>query len=177
MNYSSPFFFATFLLILLSFFPHQNAANSKLIDQSCEKTLYKDLCKLTLRSSHESKGADLVGLTKIALKLASSNATRIHSRIDQLLASTKDRNVEQSLKECSEQYGDAIEQIEDSLAALDSEGYADVNTWVTAAMSDADTCEEAFEGQDSPVEGLSKLFGQLCSITLTFSNLLANGGK
>ncbi|KAF8401431.1 hypothetical protein HHK36_012370 [Tetracentron sinense] len=96
--------------------------------------------------------------------------------INQFLETETDPYVQQCLNDCSENYLDAIEQIDDSLAALDSKGYNDVNTWVTAAMSDAESCEQGFKDGASHVSVLhdkNAIFGQLCSNALAITNLLA----
>ncbi|RVW97864.1 hypothetical protein CK203_021174 [Vitis vinifera] len=70
----------------------------------------------------------------------------------------------------------ALDRIEDSLKALESKGYNDVNTWVTAAMADAESCEEGFldrPGHKSPLTGRSTIFNQLCSTALTITNFLS----
>jgi pectinesterase inhibitor-like protein len=149
---------------------------SDLIAKTCERTLYKDLCKASLYSITNSNQADLHGLAGLALKLAARNATNISKDITNLLNKNSDPVMQQCLSDCSENYIDAIDQIRDSLAALDSKGYNDANTWVTAAMSDADSCEQGFDdqgAQESPLKANSTTFSQLCSNALAIINLLA----
>ncbi|WKA02752.1 hypothetical protein VitviT2T_020906 [Vitis vinifera] len=183
-----------FFILILAFWPHQilaqedqdlgliipnqkSSLGEELIAQVCDHAIYKDLCISSLQSVPESKDADLFELTTIALKLAATNATEIKKYVQKLLnKSHSDRYTHQCLADCSENYEDALDRIEDSLKALESKGYNDVNTWVTAAMADAESCEEGFldrPGHKSPLTGRSTIFNQLCSIALTITNFLS----
>ncbi|RVW60386.1 hypothetical protein CK203_089882 [Vitis vinifera] len=159
-----------FFILILAFWPHQilaqedqdlgliipnqkSSLGEELIAQVCDHAIYKDLCISSLQSVPESKDADLFELTTIALKLAAANATEIKNM-----------------------FRNALDRIEDSLKALESKGYNDVNTWVTAAMADAESCEEGFldrPGHKSPLTGRSTIFNQLCSTALTITNFLS----
>ncbi|KAJ7977908.1 putative Pectinesterase inhibitor [Quillaja saponaria] len=175
-----------FLVLLLSQWSDQTHAkralelsttSTDLIIQVCSRALQKDMCKNILESDPESKGADIHGLDKIALKTALTNATNINNQINQLLnkeSDVSDPKVEQGLSDCSKNYQDAIDQLEDSLAAIDSKGYNDVNTWVTAAIADAESCEQGFKDQKvkSPITPMNTLFSQLCNISLAITNVL-----
>merc|ERR1711879_1030068 len=168
--------FPILFLVLLLAVPTHQTATSDLISKTCDQTLYKDYCKTVLGAAPESDVKDLPSLTKYALKMASLNGVKIHKKIDQISKSNKDEFIQQCLDDCSEIYQDAIDQVEDSTAAVDGKSYNDVNTWVTAAMTDSQTCEDAFKEQDgvkSPLTDDNTKFNQLCSIILTMSNLLA----
>ncbi|PON42638.1 Pectinesterase inhibitor domain containing protein [Parasponia andersonii] len=171
MNPISIFCFVT----LLSFCFHQIPlveSSDDLITQTCSKTLYKDLCEKTLRADPGSKGAKVEGLAKIALKAAASNAKTIQSQIASLLKTTSDKQVKEALEDCSDNYDGASEQLSDSLGALEAKRYADVNVWVTAAMTDGDSCEEGFESGTSPLTQANTNFGHLTSNVLAITNQL-----
>ncbi|KAF5740019.1 pectinesterase inhibitor-like [Tripterygium wilfordii] len=153
-----------------------NGAQSEdLITQACDRTLYTNVCKAILESDPESKGSDFQGFGKIALQLAKSNASEIIGQILDLAPTTTNEFERQCLRDCSEGYQEAIDQIKDSIEALQSKRYNDANTWITAAMTAAQSCEEGFleqPGHDSPLTERNQLFGQICSIGLTITNLL-----
>ncbi|KAJ7973319.1 putative Pectinesterase inhibitor [Quillaja saponaria] len=170
-----------FFVLLLTLWGHQILAaqtNPTLIIQACSLALQKDQCKRILESDPESKGADIHGLAKIALKQASTSATNLSKQIKQLLNKESDRKVKQSLNDCSDNYEDIIDKLKDSMAAIDTTSYNDVNTWVTAAMSNAESCEQGFKDQNvqkSPIIQMNANFHQLCSVSLAITNVLAGG--
>ena len=185
-----------FFILVLAFRPHQILAQddqhlrsmmsyhnsvlgAELIAKVCDHANYKSLCSSSLQSVPESKDADLYGLTTIALKLAAKNATEIKNHVDKLLkSSSSDSDSRRELADCSENYQDAMQMIEDSLKALEKKGYNDINIWVTAAMADAESCEEGFRDHPdhkSPLTGKNIVFNQLCSTVLTITNLLEVG--
>lgn len=47
---------------------------------------------------------------------------------------------------------DAVDRFQESLGALDSESYADINSWVSGVMSDASSCRDGFLERPAPVK-------------------------
>ncbi|KAF2309922.1 hypothetical protein GH714_005649 [Hevea brasiliensis] len=87
-----------------------------------------------------------------------------------------DEFIQQCLSDCPEIYQDAIDQLKDSIVALDSKAFNDVNTWVTAAMTDVESCEDGFKEKPEiapPLTDMDKRFSQLCSASSAITNLLA----
>ena len=156
------------LVIILSFCIFQTQAD--LVTQTCATTRYKDLCENTLRADPSSKTGDIHVLAKIALRAAAKKLKSIQGQIDKQIKSTTDKYTLQALNDCAENYDGAGEQISDSLTAIESKRYDDVNIWVTAAMSDADSCEEGFKPGTSKLTKVNEKFGQLCSNVLAISN-------
>ena len=113
----------------------------------CTKTHNKGNCVANLESNPGSKNANLQQLGMIALNLASSNATNTSSYIKTTLHSNKTLNpvIEQALEDCSDQYYDAIQQLDDSLPALLANATNDVRAWVRAAIADVESCENGFK--------------------------------
>ncbi|KAF8038848.1 hypothetical protein BT93_B1410 [Corymbia citriodora subsp. variegata] len=145
-----------------------------MIRQVCEHTLNKKLCRSVLESGGPASG--LQDLARIALRAAMANASAIFARISDLASEAgPDPFVRQCLADCADDYQDAMDQIEDSLAALDSRGYDDMSAWVGAAMNDADSCEEGFKsktGYRSPLTDANAAFHDVCTVVLAVSNLL-----
>ncbi|TYJ96705.1 UBN2 domain-containing protein [Cucumis melo var. makuwa] len=70
---------------------------------------------------------------------------------------------------------DGIDQIEDSVTALEFKAYNDVKTFVSAAMSDAATCDMGFkekQGYQSPITQMTTVFDQIFNIILAINQLL-----
>lgn len=176
-----------FFILILAFLPHQplgedglalaRLSGNELITQVCDQAEYKDLCLNVLKSAPESKDADLFKLTTIALKLAAANATDTRKHIQSLLKASQSESYEhECLTDCLENYDDAIDRIDESVEILQTKGYTDINAWVTAAMGDADSCEQGFHerpGQEALLTARNKIFDQLCSTVLTINKLLA----
>merc|ERR1712071_105132 len=166
MNPTSKLFF----VLVLSLCTDQILGQSDPITKACNPTLYKDLCKKTLEADPTSKGATIQGLAKIALKAAASAANTTRDVIKTLAG--KDPTIKQALDDCTENYEDAIEKFSDSFTAFESGRYNDVNTWVSAAMTDGDSCEGGFSGGKSPIADKSTTFAQLSSNALALVNQL-----
>ncbi|GMN72533.1 hypothetical protein TIFTF001_054745 [Ficus carica] len=158
------------LVLLVSFCLDQiPATNADLISQTCAQTRFQDLCDKTLRADPGGKSANIQGLARIALKATAANAMSIQSQIASLQKSTTDKSILEALKDCAENYDDASQQLADSLTAFDAKHYDDVNQWVSAAMTDSDSCEEGFKTGTSKLTVQNQNFFQLCSNVLAIT--------
>ena len=161
-------------VLLLTVFPTQIFCQN-LIAQACGYTSYKPLCLSTLQSDSEAKSAkDLLTIAKVALKHAGTKAQAVNAEVKKQQGSATDEGLKQALSDCAENYGDAIDQIQSSTTALGSKKYNDVNTWVSAAMNDADSCNQGFQDQSvkSPMSTSNTKFTQLSSNVLAITNQL-----
>lgn len=153
------------------------ASTTNLVDEVCAKLKRKDLCVLSLQSVPEVGSATDIGVLAIAaLRFATTNASDTSAHIQSLLNDTSlAPDVQQGLSDCAEHYVDAVEQLDDSLAALTVKAYGDVQTWVQTAIADADTCEAVFQqvatGQDL-LSHRNQIFRQLCNNALGIVKLL-----
>ncbi|OAY42356.1 putative invertase inhibitor [Manihot esculenta] len=173
MSFSNYYFFFFFFFIVLAIPTHQI---SYLVTNTCEKTSFLDLCISVLGSAPETDVKDVQDLAKFALKMASLNGTAMHMQISSLLNTSSDEFIKQCLSDCSEIYIDATDQLEDSMVALDFKAFKDINTWVNAAITGSETCENGFKeekGIVSPLSDLNLKFSQLCEISLAIVKILA----
>lgn len=175
------FFFFTFLASLIQvghcFAVKVNvSAGQGLVQKTCQHVPHIELCEKSLVMDPNSGQADMEGLALISLKVALENATETSHHMSKMLNdSTLDPFIEQCLMDCVEQYWDAMDQIEDSLAAVTSKDYHDVNDWVKAAIADADTCELGFTekpGYESMVTQNNVVLKQLCLNALSIISQL-----
>lgn len=147
-----------------------------LITEVCEKSKHKDLCLSSLTADPNTKTADLSGLTLISIRLATSNGTNTSTYIqDMLRKEDLDPEVEQCLNDCSENYLDAVDQLDDSLAALTVRNYSDLEKWIGTAGDDADWCEGCFKDnapQKAILSQRNKMFKQLCDNAMTIAKRL-----
>ncbi|KAF5732638.1 invertase/pectin methylesterase inhibitor family protein [Tripterygium wilfordii] len=174
-------FFLLSLALCLTLLPQPTIAKNHinhLIAKICRQS---GNCTFSLKSNPvEGQRADLVSVTLIAIRLASDNAVETSSHIKSLLNNTADMDpsIEQGLFDCSDQYLDAIEQLNNSMAALVENDYKDLYVWISTAMSDAESCEDGFKDvKDHPsvLTDRNNQFSQLCKDALTVSkHLLTN---
>lgn len=156
--------------------PAPSTPGKGLIDKVCKTTRYPDLCTTALSAHPAAASADVHGLANIALEAAATHAKNISAILAQKVTATEDPYLLQCYSDCSENFLDAKDQLEDSRAALESERYNDVNTWVSAAMSDAESCQGGFNDQgvnDAKFIARSHNFVKYCSNVLAITNLIA----
>ncbi|KAF3454549.1 hypothetical protein FNV43_RR04997 [Rhamnella rubrinervis] len=173
---------SVYVLILVPLlFSHLHESNAKgQINNACGGSLYKDLCISTLKKDASYKGANLCDLAKIALKAATDNATAIQKQISQMQMSESHTDLKKSLADCKENYESAVSQLQKSEEALLSKRYNDVNAWVTAAMSDLESCGDGFEEEGlkaSPILNMNTILSHLCSNVLAITNKLSESGS
>ncbi|XP_068660728.1 putative invertase inhibitor [Aristolochia californica] len=146
------------------------------IQFTCKQTSEYDLCVSILESDPTSLTADLKGVLTNALKVTTAYAADLATNVTELTRTTQDPFLLQFYTDCSEHYMDAVDQIDDSVVALDSKGYSDVNAWVNAAIADAESCEAGFSqkaGFKSTISDQSEHFEKLCRIILDITKALA----
>ncbi|KAJ1418764.1 Pectinesterase inhibitor domain [Sesbania bispinosa] len=123
-------------------------------------------------------------LAEIALNLSKTYATKTLSCVYELKSSaangTNSSYTSRCLSDCEEEYSEAIDNLQDSEEALANGDYDKVDTLVSAAMSDAETCEDGFKdmlsddnGSTSPLTERNRYFSELCSNALAITKLLA----
>jgi hypothetical protein len=80
---------------------------------------------------------------------------------------------------CFSQHQDALEQLDDTNTSFITKNY-DISTYVSAAMDDADTCDQSIEEMTpgkSPIGSQGTTFSQLCSIVLALAKQVNGKGR
>lgn len=153
------------------------------INKSCETTLYPELCNKTLSKYAERINSSPKQLAMTALA-ATFNATQTTSKILRNLRRSRAVKPGESaaLMECVEVVGDAVYELQRGMNKLNQssrrgpEFYRqmdDVQTWVSAALTDDDTCMDDFTTVGRIrilVRGYVVTIARLTSIALTFIN-------
>lgn len=157
----------------------QNGAQQGgLLEKVCKQSTDEELCFSSFKKHPESaKTHDLTSLGMIALNITSSNASSILEYIEFLQKkSGLGPVVEQRLDDCTNNYMDATEQLDDSVAGLMANSYKDVRVWVQVAITDAWTCENGYtksSGKSSWVlTHYNNVFRKLCHNVLLIIKLL-----
>ncbi|KAJ0950208.1 putative pectinesterase inhibitor domain-containing protein [Helianthus annuus] len=157
----------TLLLILVSSANFTFGAD--LINEICQQTVDPSLCSNSLRSDPRSANANLTTLGRISIKNAQKSAKAAKKLIHKAINSS-------SYTQCVALYDDAISNTKKCKKALKSRDYGQLNTFVSAAMTDASLCDGSFgRGVQGPPQlkfESIKLQG-LCNIILVISNSLS----
>jgi pectinesterase inhibitor-like protein len=77
-------------------------------------------------------------------------------------------DLQQCLEECLRQYEDAMEQLDDATAAVDSKRYREAAQWVSVAQGDVRLCQVGCKSVPEYKNMLTRQnsnVGRLCSIT------------
>ncbi|KDP28188.1 hypothetical protein JCGZ_13959 [Jatropha curcas] len=171
------FFLSSLVLSLITLFPHQ-IAGSGLVEQVCEHSHNKTKCIESFNSNPTSEGASLEQLGVLAIKLAVQNATYTSLYMQQFLGNqTLDPAVQQAVSHCAEQYSNASQELEDSIDALSTDDRHTVFTWVSAAITNIESCEDKLKESGSPDSVLlarNAMFRFLCDNALAINKILTS---
>ncbi|KAK3421507.1 hypothetical protein EUGRSUZ_G02156 [Eucalyptus grandis] len=154
---------------------------------SCNVTLYPDVCYATLARYAPSVGRDPARLAHAAIAVSLVKAQRAAEYVSNLSREADygaDRRAAAALHDCLENFGDAADEMRGSLKQMRQLGAAgsgeqsfrfqmsNVQTWMSAALTDEDTCTDGFQDvADGPVKaGVSRRAGAVKKVT---SNALA----
>lgn len=166
--------------------PHNRQQEYDLVTATCKHTLHFQLCITSLKSVPGSNTSDPKVLAEIALNLSRTYAAKTLSYVYELQSNSSAANgsnnniyASRCLSDCVEEYSEAIENLHDSKEALASGDYDQVDNLVSAAMLDAETCEDGFRDmqiEDSDSTSLLNkrniYLSELCSNALAITKLL-----
>nr|XP_010938360.1 putative invertase inhibitor [Elaeis guineensis] len=152
----------------------------ELIRETCMHTKsHHDLCVAVLSSDPKSNTSDVRGLLEIALKLTTENLTKtadfVADFLDEADKKSTEPGLQQCLAYCEDEYIDAVDQLTNAAAALESKVYKDVEKWVAVAITDVKACQQECRDIPGDKRGLTKKnsdIDRLCSITLSINKIL-----
>ncbi|XP_022733975.1 21 kDa protein-like [Durio zibethinus] len=136
------------------------------IRTSCSVTLYPDVCYTSLSGYANATEQDPARLARIAIGVSLSKARHMAAYISNLSRAADygaDPRASAALHDCFSNMGDTVEEIRGSLnqmrqlVAPGSESFRfqmeNVQTWMSAALTDEDTCTDGFEDvADGPMK-------------------------
>ncbi|KAM7255285.1 hypothetical protein ACFE04_020526 [Oxalis oulophora] len=150
----------------------------ELVTKLCGQTKNPEFCVSSFGNvQNDIEQANVTGVVLFGLKVASKNASDISMLIKSMLNDPGlSPQLQQVLEDCSDYYVDAVDLLDDSVAALLANAYRDVRTWVSAAVIDVTGCQEALKKQKGSIENdltqKTDTFLQLCDNGLVFLNQL-----
>uniref|UniRef100_A0A7N0VB09 Pectinesterase inhibitor domain-containing protein n=1 Tax=Kalanchoe fedtschenkoi TaxID=63787 RepID=A0A7N0VB09_KALFE len=149
------------LLLLLHFPPtlasrDAPASSDDLVRSSCVHASYPDICVRTL-STYPDPPKTKRELAQASVKVSLGRARKLSEYLAEQREESSKRREKAALKDCLEQMGDSIDELERTLSELEHlrEGsfrfqMSNAETWVSAALSDDETC----------LDGLSEAAGK-----------------
>ncbi|KAI3505195.1 hypothetical protein L1887_27159 [Cichorium endivia] len=181
---------AILALLILSLAITPTKSNTIFIRKSCNTTLYPQLCYLYLSrfSSRIGTSPRLLAQTALAATLSTTRSTSrkltTYSRTHKLTMRELG-----AIKDCLEEVSDSAYELHLSMVEMGkvrsgSEFFYDMNsieTWVSAALTDDDTCTDGFSGKNMNGEAKTVVrkevlnIAHLASIALSFVNNYAKG--
>ncbi|KAH0722917.1 hypothetical protein KY290_005583 [Solanum tuberosum] len=166
--------------------------DSDYIRSSCKTTLYPDTCYHSLNHYATAVQQDPGRLARVAIGVSLAKAKRMSAFVSNL-SREADYGAQPralaALHDCFSVFGDAVDQIRDSLSQMRTLGgsseslrfqMSNVQTWMSAALSNEDTCTDGFEdvSDDEPLKlDVCNRAGKVKEVTsnaLAFINSFAN---
>ncbi|KAL0315912.1 UNVERIFIED_CONTAM: Pectinesterase inhibitor 3 [Sesamum radiatum] len=167
--------FSLLILLLSSLLPTRAIAQKDdLVHRSCLHATYPEICVRTLSS--RGGAATPRELAQLAVKLSLARVRKASDFLSQIKGSG--RREQGALSDCVEQMGDSVEELNKTLAALqhlrrDADFRWQMNnaeTWVSAALSNEDTCLDGFKEMDGGIR--SDVHRKIMNVARVTSNAL-----
>ncbi|KAH0922846.1 LOW QUALITY PROTEIN: hypothetical protein HID58_022864 [Brassica napus] len=155
--------------------------NTEFVKSLCTFTTYPRLCVTSLstqssliQTSHKLMAHAALNITLASAKATSAMMVRVSSS-----SRLKPREVS-AMRDCVEELGDTLEELRKSLGEmgqLSGSNYEvymnDIQTWVSAALTDEYTCSDGFEGDEMNGKVKVLVRGRILIIAHLTSNALA----
>ncbi|CAK9146596.1 unnamed protein product [Ilex paraguariensis] len=158
--------------------------DTNFIRTSCEITLYPDLCYTSLSGYANAVQQDPARLARIAISVSLSKAKHMAAYVSNLSRKADygaPPRAAAALHDCFTVFGDAVDQIRGSLKQMRRLGgsgdslrfqMSNVQTWMSAALTNEDTCTDGFEDvPDGPLK--SDVLDGVAKVEEVTSNALA----
>lgn len=165
--------FTLYILLLAIFSPKISISSSKNLNINlsvCQDTLYPELCTSTLSkfSNLQTKSLPQIILTTVnhtllQAKATSNNIIQLHQQVNNVV----DQRDKHALEDCSELLSDTVSHLHDVVYHLStnspSKTYHDMQTLLSAAMTNQYTCLDGFSNNFSSIisdhirEGISDI--------------------
>jgi len=170
--------------------PDDSTNVTEFIESSCKVTRYPQLCVSSLSPYAGSINATLSDLVKLATQVSLDNARDVTNWADDLKEGKRNITEEESaaLDDCIENFGYTNEQIQQSVTEIEQlkqrtfdSQIDDIQTYMSAALTNEDSCIDSFANAAGNVSALVtprvQTESELISNALALINALAaNGG-
>ncbi|XP_061349301.1 probable pectinesterase/pectinesterase inhibitor 61 [Gastrolobium bilobum] len=151
--------------------PHSRAKPTQAISRTCSKTQFPTLCVNSLLDFPGSTAASEKDLVHISFNITLQRLTKsLYSSA--AISATMNSLVRAAFEDCLELLDDSIDALARSLTSLgSSSSSSDVVTWLSAALTNQDTCAEGFADTSGAVK--DQMANNLKDLSELVSNCLA----
>ncbi|XP_041007856.1 21 kDa protein-like [Juglans microcarpa x Juglans regia] len=190
MEGSSSKYLITFLLILVAISSacinsgmaaKANRLSTEFIRTSCRSTIYPSLCfsSLSVHANSIQTSPQLLASTALNVTLSSAQST---SRLMVRLSKTRGMSprVVSAITDCVEELSDSVDELRNSIAEMSSLKSSnfnlminDIQTWVSAALTDESTCTDGFHGKSMNGNVKTTVREKIVKVAQLTSNALA----
>ncbi|MED6155210.1 hypothetical protein PIB30_003403 [Stylosanthes scabra] len=134
-----------------------NNNNNGYVREACSVTRYQDLCVHSLAQFSNTAGTSPSKWARAGVSVTIGEVKKLRAYLAQLKRNGgfMGRN-RAALSDCAEVFDDALDELHRSLGVLRklskttfSTQMEDLNTWISAALTDEDTCLDGFQEQDN----------------------------
>uniref|UniRef100_A0A7N0UTV7 pectinesterase n=1 Tax=Kalanchoe fedtschenkoi TaxID=63787 RepID=A0A7N0UTV7_KALFE len=169
--------------------PSTAAAASSLINPSktfiktsCKKTSYPNVCYSSLSPYAPIVGTNLRKLVTVSLNVALKTAKNTSSAISKISKQKGLKKVEAAVvRDCVENVKDSIYEMRlcvkglgnGSKKRIGKETMESIKTWMSAAITDEETCMDGFQGQKVKASVQSSIRKYMVKLVMVTSNALA----
>ncbi|PIA50098.1 hypothetical protein AQUCO_01300676v1 [Aquilegia coerulea] len=175
-------------LLTLTFTDYVAVANgsstSKFIKSSCSITRYPSLCIKSLSEYSSTIQESPKQMAQTALTVSLARARSVQTFVTQMSKSKGLKRSEcQVVGDCIENMGDSVDRLSQSITELEHMGQAkaesfifhmsNVQTWVSAALTDEDTCVDGFAGHALDGKLKTAIKARITNVAQVTSNALA----
>ncbi|KAJ9171813.1 hypothetical protein P3X46_015126 [Hevea brasiliensis] len=156
------------------------------VRDACSVTRYQHLCVHSLSSFSRTAGRSPGKWARAGVSVTIGEAKNVTQYLNKLKKYGLMRGGRNriALSDCIENFHDTIDNLHKSLGVLrnlDATNFdtqmGDVITWMSAALTDEDTCLDGFEDQSPPKQVILVLQKRVTRVTYITSNALALGNK
>ncbi|CAL5194472.1 unnamed protein product [Lathyrus oleraceus] len=160
-------------------YPKGNNNNNNNVKEACSVTRYKNLCIHTLAQFSNTAGRTPSKWARVGVSVTISEVKNVRAYLTKLKTrgDMKGRN-KVALSDCIETFGYALDELHKSLGVLRrlskktfSTQMGDLNTWISSALTDEDTCLDGFEGENE--RQIKLLRNKVQNVSYITSNALA----
>ncbi|XP_024969878.1 pectinesterase 3-like [Cynara cardunculus var. scolymus] len=139
--------------------PSSQLSSAQSINAVCTQTLYPDSCYSTISAmDHKSNTTDPEQLFKLSLQVALDSLSALSSLPETLMNTTDNQNDKQALEVCRTVLSDAVDNLHDSMSSMDVKSgenvlsahkIDDLRTWLSAALTNQETCLDTLQEMGS----------------------------
>lgn len=155
--------------------------STEFIRTSCGTTTYPDLCftSLAVHADAIQTSPKLLAGTAISVTLSTARSTSLEMSTILKGQGLTPREVA-AMKDCVEELHDSVDQLRKSIGEMSQKKISDfglmisdIQTWVSAALTDEDTCADGFAGNAMNGNVKTAVRGRIVNIAHMTSNALA----